>query len=105
MTINVLRDHMMQTVFFSLAAAIVVFIAMLSVDLTLSLHPTHRASGVRTVCRESRDEQIRVSQGSHSGVDGASTRQATDRGPTRRLCCMKERDTRRGRHFVQLFLK
>jgi hypothetical protein len=29
MTINVLRDHMMQTVFFSLAAAIVVFIAML----------------------------------------------------------------------------
>jgi hypothetical protein len=29
MTINVLRDHMTQTVFFSLAAAIVVFIAML----------------------------------------------------------------------------
>jgi hypothetical protein len=29
MTINVLRDHMMRTVFFSLAAAIIVFIAML----------------------------------------------------------------------------
>ena len=29
MTTNVLRDHMMRTVFFSLVAAIVVFIAML----------------------------------------------------------------------------
>jgi len=32
------------------------------------------------VIDEGQDEQTRDSQGGHSGVDGASTRQATDRG-------------------------
>ena len=36
MTINVLRDHVMRTAFFALAAAIVVFVGML---LLTTLHP------------------------------------------------------------------
>ncbi len=36
--------------------------------------------------KEGQDEQTKDSQGGHSGVDGAPTRLATDRGADRRLC-------------------